>query len=141
MRTCLAIAGVASTLFSLASAHAAARWGDLLCYDFVVEGRITRYANSREVECANDVIGCYASEVPIRADRVLAGKRAPDKFWATTIGSHMITPRSRLMLFVTQDDDGRYYLIDIQFADSNDFDVAGRPKLDQISRAVVCPTV
>lgn len=126
-------------LLAPASATAAARWGDLLCYDFVVEGRFARYENGRDVLCADGSPECVASEVLIRTDRLLAGRSAPDRFWATTIHMDQITPRARLVLFVTRDDDGRYYVIDTRFVNNEAVDVAGRSKLSKISPAVKCP--
>jgi hypothetical protein len=138
MRRWIFLLGFLSLLGS-GRATAAARWGDLLCYDFVVEGRITDSANWREGSCGDDFPGCYAWEALIRSDKVVAGRSAPDKFWATTVMQTMPMSRSRLFLFVARDDDGRYYVIDANTAGSDDFDVAGRPELKKISRAVVCP--
>jgi hypothetical protein len=121
------------------SGRAAARWGDLLCYDFVVEGRIARYANGRDVLCGDGYGGCVAVEALVRTDRVLAGRSAPDRFWATTIIREEATPRARLVLFVTRDDDGRYYVVDTDFVNNEKVDVAGRSKLGEISPAVKCP--
>ena len=141
MRSWLPMIGLTALLLVPEPARPAARWGNLLCYDFVVEGRIARYANQRDALCGDGSPECVATEVLIRSDKVLTGRSAPDSFWATAIIQDAVTPRARLFLFVTRDDDGRYYVIDTSFARNEDFDVAGRPKLSEISRAVVCPAV